>query len=90
MTIETREQVNATKNRKPREAALELLDGIRQLYVAKGKKVVHVDLAKEEPADDELAALLLGPSGNLRAPTLRKGKTLAVGFHADMYNQLFG
>ena len=28
---------------------------------------------------------LLGPTGNLRAPTIRKGKTLLVGFNADAY-----
>ena len=61
-----------------------------QLYVAKGKKVVHINLRKEQPSDDELAKLLLGPSGNLRAPTLRKGKTLIVGFDEETYEKVFG
>ena len=41
-------------------AALDVLD---ELYVGKGKKV-----ARPHP----LLGLLLGPTGNLRAPTLRK------------------
>ena len=32
-----------------------------------------------------LLALLLGPTGNLRAPTLRKGRTLLVGFDEASY-----
>lgn len=44
-----------------------------------------------DPPDDEtLAAHLLGPSGNLKAPTLRIGDTLLVGFGAEAYRQVFG
>jgi hypothetical protein len=53
--------------------------------VAKGRTVSRVDLKPERPDDDALAALLLGPTGNLRAPTLRLGRILLVGFNADMY-----
>lgn len=42
----------------------------------------------DPPDDDTLAAHLLGPTGNLRAPTLRQGRTLYVGFHADAYRGL--
>jgi len=28
---------------------------------------------------------MLGPTGNLRAPTLRNGKTLVVGFDEEVY-----
>ncbi len=65
-----------------------LLDGISKLHVAKGKKIVQVDLKKDRPDDDTLAGLLLGPTGNLRAPTFRRGKTLIVGFNEDMYSDL--
>jgi len=73
-----------------RVEALALARMCKDLYVAKGKKVVHLKLTKQKPGDDELAKLLLGPSGNLRAPTLRKGKMLVVGFHQEMYEELFG
>jgi len=33
---------------------------------------------------------MLGPSGNLRAPTIRRGKTLLVGFNEDLYGSVFG
>ncbi len=46
---------------------------------------------KKEPPDDEtLTAHLLGPTGNLRAPTLRLGRTLLVGFSEAVYRQVLG
>ena len=35
--------------------ALRMLQGIDQLYVAKGKKIVHMDLKKTKPALAEVA-----------------------------------
>ncbi|MCB9908950.1 MAG: hypothetical protein H6829_01635 [Planctomycetes bacterium] len=67
-----------------------VLEGIRQVIVAKGKKVVRFDLAKDAPEPAELEAVLLGPTGNLRAPTMRMGKTLLVGFQEALYGEVFG
>jgi arsenate reductase-like glutaredoxin family protein len=69
-------------------AALGVLKDIEQLYVAKGKRVVHVDLKRQTPPRAELLALLLGPTGNLRAPTLRRGRTLIVGFDEATYERV--
>ena len=59
-----------------------------KLHAAKGKKVVAVDLKKDGLSEEELLKLVLGPTGNLRAPTLRVGKTLVVGFNEEMYNDI--
>ncbi len=83
--IETAEQVDAKKVRMGPEQALGVLKGVDQLYVAKGSKVVHLDLKKDRPERATLLGLLLGPSGNLRAPTLRKGRILLVGFDEPTY-----
>ena len=56
--------------------------------MAKGKKVVHLDLRKDTPAKSELLDLLLGPTGNLRAPTVRKGRILLVGFDEATYKDI--
>jgi arsenate reductase-like glutaredoxin family protein len=80
--------VNAKKETLGRDEALALVRSASQLYVAKGKKVIHIDLKKERPSEDELAKLLLGPTGNLRAPTLRKGRTIVVGFDEETYEKL--
>ncbi len=70
--------------------ALALVRGVDEVYAAKGTRVVHVDLRKEKPDEPTLRALLLGPTGNLRAPTLRRGRTLIVGFDEATYARLLG
>ncbi len=70
--------------------ALALLKDVNEVYAMKGKKVVHFNLKKEMPSEAALQAVLLGPTGNLRAPALRKGKTLLVGFDEETYRKVFG
>ena len=67
-----------------------MLKDVDELYAAKGKRLVHVDLKRGKPPRAELLGLLLGPTGNLRAPTLRKGRTLIVGFDDATYTRLLG
>jgi hypothetical protein len=57
--------------------------------VARGKKVLTFDMS-DPPDDETLASALLGPTGNLKAPTLKMGKTLLVGFGEEAYRQVFG
>ena len=47
-------------------------------------------MRKDPPDDNTLAAAILGPTGNLKAPTLRIGDTLLVGFNAEAYKKVFG
>lgn len=63
---------------------------VNEIYAAKGKNIIHVDMKTDKPDDATLTKLIVGPSGNLRAPTLRIGKTLVVGFHQETYDRLFG
>ena len=67
-----------------------MLDGVDEVYATKGKKVIHVDVRREKPDRATLEALLIGPSGNLRAPTLRRGRTLLVGFDEATYTRVLG
>lgn len=83
-----KEEVNAKKDTYKADRAMELLKGVSQLYSAKGKKVVHADLKKTDLSEEELKKLVVGPTGNLRAPTLQIGKTLMVGFHEETYEKL--
>ena len=59
------------------------------LWVAKGKKVKHLNLEKDSLTDEELLELILGPSGSLRAPTIRRGKKLFVGFEPNEFEGSF-
>lgn len=82
------EQTDAKKRRFERDEALALAKQSEALVVVKGQKVVRVDMTRP-PGDDALADLLLGPSGKLRAPALRRGKTLFIGFDEGAYTELF-
>src|SRR5260370_18265984 len=80
--------VDAKKERYDRAAALKLARSAARVIVARGKKTLVYDLKADAPDDDTLAAVLLGPTGNLRAPTARVGDTLLVGFNAEAYRHL--
>jgi hypothetical protein len=82
--------VDATKDRRGRDEALKLARSAQRVVAARGKKIVVFDMVNDPPDDDTLAAHLLGPSGNLKAPTLRIGETLVVGFGEEAYRQVFG
>lgn len=55
------------------------------MVVAQRGKIVTFDMKTTRPDAPDLLAAMLGPTGNLRAPTVRVGTTLLVGFDADMY-----
>ena len=78
-------QVDAKKTTLKEAEALALVREVDEIYASKGKQVMHLDLRKEKPDRAALLGLLLGPTGNLRAPTLRKGRTLLVGFDEASY-----
>ena len=90
MGVEAAEEVNAKKTTLQEKEALELAKQVNDIYAAKGKNVVHLNMKKDKPDNATLVKLLLGPTGNLRAPTLRKGKTLVVGFDQETYEKVFG
>lgn len=83
-------QVDARKTRLGPAEALKLLDGVDELVATRGKQVVRVSLKKDRPDRQTLLGLLMGPSGNLRAPTMRVGRRLVVGFDEETYERLMG
>src|SRR5262249_6729551 len=84
------ETADASKDRRGRAEALALAKNAERIVVAKGKKVVTFDMKSDRPDEETLVAHLLGPTGNLRAPTLRQGATLLVGFNDEAYRQVLG
>jgi hypothetical protein len=60
-----------------------------RLVAARGKNVREVDL-KKGPSREEVLGLILGPTGNLRAPAFRIGRTLYVGFPREGFQDLRG
>jgi hypothetical protein len=84
------ERRDAGKERRGRDEALALARTAAKVVVGKGKKVVTFDMKNDPPDDETLAAHLLGPTGNLKAPALRLGRTLLVGFSEEAYKQVLG
>jgi arsenate reductase-like glutaredoxin family protein len=81
-------QVDARKATLKGKDALALVKDVDEIYASKGKRVVRLDLKQEKPDKATLLGLLLGPTGNLRAPMLRKGRTLLVGFDESAYTKV--
>ncbi|MBS0263147.1 MAG: hypothetical protein JSS02_14480 [Planctomycetes bacterium] len=83
LSVSVKTAVNAKKVKMGPAEAQDLLKGVKQVVATKGKAVVDFDLSAKSAKADELLPYLIGPTGNLRAPTIRLGKTLFVGFDRD-------
>ena len=59
-----------------------LIEGVDEVWIARGKKVEKLPATAAKPDD------LRGPTGNFRAPMLRRGRRLLVGFHAASVEEL--
>lgn len=81
-----KEEVDAKKRPYPGEEALQAIAGVDKVVVAVGKKLVEFDPKSGDR--DEILKRITGPSGNLRAPTLRVGRVCYVGFHPELYEGL--
>ena len=86
--VEVLDTIPASRKLGLTEAAA-LVEQADRLVVAKGKRLTELDLSLESPTDDVLTKLMLGPTGNLRAPTLRVGRTLVVGYNEHVMMETF-
>jgi len=83
--LTVRETVDARKTRFGSQDLAGLMGEAREVVVAKGK---HKTLSFQPQGEidwDEVAAVALGRSGNLRAPTIRVGQRFLVGFSEAAY-----
>ena len=64
-----------------------MVRGADRIVVAKGRKLSEFEGGS---AKKDIVAALLGPTGNLRAPTLVVGDTVLVGYNEDAYAEVFG
>lgn len=60
----------------------ELIGSVDEVWIARGKKIEKCAATATKPDD------LRGPTGNFRAPMLRRGRRLLVGFHAASVEEL--
>ena len=69
-----------------RKDAAALAKAASRVIVAKGKKLDEWKTAGKAPA--AAVDVMVGSTGNLRAPCLRVGKTVVVGFNEDTYAEV--
>jgi len=84
--VSIEEEVNAKKQTYNGEDALGVVKSAKKVFVAAGKKILEFDVKTADK--DELLKKITGPSGNLRAPTLKVGDVFYVGFNPEMYSEL--
>jgi hypothetical protein len=80
--VTVRETVDARKHRYDAAALPALFKSADRVIISKGAKSITLTPKTSSSAD---LAPALGPSGNLRAPTARIGKTYLVGFNEDTW-----
>ena len=85
--IEPKQVVPASRKLARKDAA-EIAKQASLVIVAKGKKLSEFKPGGK--ASKDLVDAMLGPTGNLRAPTIRSGKTVLVGFNEDVFAARLG
>ncbi len=85
--IEIKETVPASRKLQAADAG-DMLKHASKLIALKGKKVS--EFKGDTLGSADAIAAMLGPTGNLRAPTIKLGKTLLVGFNEDIFAREFG
>ena len=86
--IEIIEAVEARKQKIEGDDAWAILGSAKELIVGRGKKFQVFDPKKDDK--EAILKVCLGRTGNLRAPTLKMGDRVVVGFNDDMYEQFVG
>ncbi|MBL6689995.1 MAG: hypothetical protein ISP91_06350 [Pseudomonadales bacterium] len=67
--------------------ARDLLEDAGRLIAMKGKKVAEFDVSSS--VSDDAVEAMLGPTGNMRAPTIKVGETYLVGFNEEVFSETF-
>lgn len=88
--VEVKSSTDARKEKKKEDAALALAKTVNVIITVRGKSYSRLDLKKDKPSKAKLLAAMMGPTGNLRAPTFRQGEVLFVGFHPEGYGEVLG
>ena len=65
-----------------------MLQSASLIRTGKGKKRQDLNPAVDDKA--EILKDVIGPSGNLRAPSWKIGNEYVVGFNPELYSEVFG
>ena len=82
------EITNASKEKIDANQAWDMIKSASSILVAKGKKTISWNPKSDDR--EEILKTVMGPSGNLRAPTWKIGSDILVGFSEEQYQQVLG
>ena len=82
-----KEEIPASRKLSEKEARA-IAQASSKVYVAKGKKLDVFDMKSAKIS--EVTQKMLGPTGNLRAPTMRVGRITVVGFSDEAFQTVLG
>ena len=82
------EITNASKEKIDANQAWDTIKSASSIHVAKGNKTISWNPKSDDR--EEILKTVMGPSGNLRAPTWKIGSDILVGFNEEQYQQVLG
>lgn len=85
-SVEVLEEVSASKKLSGAEAN-KLLKKASKIIIFKGKKINFFNIKDEN--QDLIIPLMLGPTGNLRAPSIVYEDTIVIGFNEEKFEEIF-
>lgn len=89
LSVRETDVIAARKAKYGLKEATDLARQARWVYTGRGRKFEKTDMAQEKNAR-VVGEKMLGPTGNLRAPVVRVGKTLVVGWCEPAWEEVFG
>lgn len=88
--IASREVVLARQVAIEPTTAFAMLDKVQHLAVVRGSKVYEFERPQFAEQDEQIESMIIGRSGSLRAPTIRVGTTMIVGYEKNLYSRVLG
>ena len=85
--LTTDERVSASKKLQRADAEA-IAKASKRMVVMKGKKISEFTVGNS--TSEEALDAMLGATGNMRAPLLRVGSLVLVGFNEEIYSQELG
>ncbi|MCX7418602.1 MAG: ArsC family (seleno)protein [Planctomycetia bacterium] len=89
-SVAVSETIDARKIRFEPKEAVAFVRQADEAWIARGKTVHKIAFKKEGMADADLLKLIIGPSGFLRAPIIRRGKKIFIGFEPEQFAAFLG
>jgi len=80
------EIVDARKEKIDPSLAWDMIQNQPRLFIGKGKKVLAYE--PDEGNREDILKAAMGRSGNLRAPALKTGGKMLIGYNEEIYSHL--